>query len=142
MGHVLEKELATKETEADKEETETPLSWFQRKHPHFFTPKVVQNRSVPLESPLPQPKPTKMPVTRKLTHTSTTFIDLCIDEKARAYSFKCKLRDVTFNVSRSQIMDAIADGSNSEWVRLPVGTEVLRLKRSDLRTAFHELEKL
>jgi hypothetical protein len=126
MGHALKKE--------DTEET----NWLRRNHPQLGrsarTPGTLSAKTE--EEPA-----TKYPVLRRLSSTSTTFVHLC-KEKGGQFVFKlgCGIR---MPVPRDMIADATATTANSDWATIRISSaESLRLKRSDLRDALRELDKL
>jgi hypothetical protein len=128
------------ETAGDRDEAESPqVSWFRKQFPHFFSQKVetARNGSTHL---FREERNTKRSIIRKLGEKTTTFVDLHMDPGDRSFAFKLGA-GIKLPVSRETLVNATSVGSGGEWVRIKVGTEVLRLKRADLRKAFHELEE-
>jgi hypothetical protein len=134
--------------ELDRETTgqHSWLARFKERHPNFFTEKVVAHREGgnPSISPLPEPKQYWQTVTRKLGGGKMTHVLLHVRKNKQEFYFKCphKASNVEMPVDRDMLMDAIALVRGSEWVRIPIGTEILRLNRAELRAAVQKLESL
>ncbi len=110
--------------------------------PHFFTPKVVENRAKGRAYVPTQPKAESRwkSVARKL-NGKTTHIELHLKQDNHSFYFKCPVEGISRKVEHHRLMMAIAPVHGSPWVTMTVDTQVFTLNRAELLSAVNDLSK-
>ena len=109
--------------------------------PSFAAARSKQGQEPMRRRPLLNPDDFERLVPRKLGEKRTAFATLSLDPVKKTYKLNLG-SGIVLHVDLHTLQTATQIAHGSEWVRLTIQTDHVRLKRTELRNAFHELERL
>lgn len=127
---------------------EGKINWFAKTFPHFFTKKVLENRTRELEVSTPPPRAAPVFMKRKLGKKQYGFIGLKQISRNQL-KFFCDQSSREWLIEPLALIALITSATmsptvmvNAEWVGIRVGSETLTVNRAQLVCAIRHFKLL